>query len=118
MKKYLANLHQGWTHFVQAWFCLAFALWHALAGNWADAWPQLKQSGWHCLVLLDRLGNAFTGGDPAETISSRLGKHLDDRRCSTCRWLSRGICWFLRLITRTDHCRESVNGGVGGNAAF
>lgn len=36
----------------------------------------VKQYIWNVLVALDQLGNALTFGDPQETISSRMGKHL------------------------------------------
>ena len=38
--------------------------------------PKTRFGQWvkNCLIALDQLGNAVWGGDPQETISSRLGK--------------------------------------------
>lgn len=34
----------------------------------------LKRYFWNVLIAIDQLGNALTGGDPDETISSRAAK--------------------------------------------
>jgi hypothetical protein len=58
---------------------------------------------WNVLIAIDQLGNAVLGGNPDETISSRMGKAIRERRCYLCRV----ICWFLDKIDK-DHCKESI----------
>jgi hypothetical protein len=42
--------------------------------SWSTPKTKVGQWGKNFLIALDRLGNALWGGDPDETISSRLGK--------------------------------------------
>ncbi len=69
----------------------------------------LKQYGKNVLVALDQLVNAITGGDPDESVSSRIAKHQDD--CLPCQW----ACW---LIERVDpgHCTKAVEPDEGKDA--
>jgi len=54
---------------------------------------------------LDFLGNALAGGDPEETISSRIGKKMaKEKKCYLCTWL----CWVLDKID-PRHCRDAIN---------
>jgi hypothetical protein len=60
------------------------------------------------LIAIDQLANAILGGDPDETISSRLGKNYDGS-------------WMERLVNKIfnkqkDHCSESIEHDEGGNA--
>lgn len=59
------------------------------------------------LIAIDQLVNAVCGGDPDETISSRLGKAQDRG--------SRFACVFCRLldVLDKDHCRNSVDVNEG-----
>jgi hypothetical protein len=59
------------------------------------------------LVGVDQLVNAFAGGDPDETISSRAGKRAD--RCRLCM----GLCWLLDKID-SRHCHKSIEADEGG----
>jgi len=73
---------------------------------------------WYANVMyaLDRLFNALLLGDPDETMSSRLGKHLtrDEGGCRLC-----GIvCGFLSLVFfQRDHCRNNINSRRGYDTA-
>lgn len=60
----------------------------------------MKRWGWSVLVAIDQLGNALTGGDADETISSRLGKWKRKRITANAwppawyhpaRWLDAGL---------------------------
>jgi len=63
----------------------------------------MKRWIWNILIALDQLGNALTGGDPDETISSRMGKHLAKHDCPFCNLM----CKFLNLFQK-DHCIKSI----------
>lgn len=66
------------------------------------------------LVGVDQLANAVLGGDPDETISSRVGKWQRDK-AKRSRWrrrLSYGLCLVLHLFDR-DHCRRSIEDDEG-----
>lgn len=63
----------------------------------------MKRWIWNILIALDQLGNAVTGGDPDETISSRMGKHLAKHDCPFCNLM----CKFLNLFQK-DHCIKSI----------
>ena len=69
----------------------------------------LKRYGWNVLIAIDQLGNTLLGGDPDETISSRMGK----RRCRVCRLL-------CRLLHRVDpeHCNKSIEPDEGKDGVF
>jgi hypothetical protein len=59
-------------------------------------------------VGLDQLVNALLLGDPDETLSSRMGKAIAERRCLLCRV----ICVFLDLF-ESDHCRRTIEPDEG-----
>lgn len=68
------------------------------------------------LIAIDQLINTILGGDPDETISSRMGKwgvlYKDDHN----NWrhkIANGLCWFLNLIDK-DHCNKSIEKDEGG----
>lgn len=64
------------------------------------------------LIGIDQLGNTLLGGDPDETISSRLGKiERKGKRCFICYWICRG----LHLID-PGHCEKSIEEDEGGKA--
>lgn len=61
---------------------------------------------WNVLISIDQMANTLIGGDPDETISSRMGK-----RVSTC-----GICRFLcHWLDKVDdrHCHKSIETDEG-----
>jgi len=70
------------------------------AARKAFAWVQ------NILVAIDQLANAMLGGDPDETLSSRLGKNR--ARCPLCYW----ICRALHLID-PGHCDKSIEQDEG-----
>ena len=68
-----------------------------------------KKYFWNLLIAVDQLVNTIFGGDPDETISSRLGKevvrHPNNKFAST-------LCWFLSKID-PDHCKKSIEDDEG-----
>lgn len=61
---------------------------------------------WNILISIDQLGNTLLGGDPDETISSRMGKRKET--CKVCYWL----CRLLSLIDHR-HCTKSIEADEG-----
>lgn len=59
------------------------------------------------LIALDQLVNAMAGGDPDETISSRLGKHYRGT------WMERFVDWVFRPIHGPHHCERSIEPDEG-----
>jgi len=71
----------------------------------------LKRYALNVLISIDQLANALLGGDPDETISSRIGK-----RRSTCR-----LCgWLCAVLDRIDqrHCSKSIEADEGQDAVI
>lgn len=67
------------------------------------------------LIAIDQLGNALTGGDPDETISSRIGKIANKHRtdvCILCRWIAVSLCWVLDRIDE-NHCADAIEKDEG-----
>jgi hypothetical protein len=44
----------------------------------------MKRHFWNILIAIDQFGNAATGGDPDETISSRAAKAMQKSRAWGC----------------------------------
>lgn len=60
-------------------------------------------------VSLDQFANTLLGGDPDETMSSRMGKHLANHdKCPVCNFL----CKLLNKIQK-DHCVKSIEQDEG-----
>lgn len=75
---------------------------------------RLSRWFWNVLIAIDQLGNALIGGDPDETISSRLGK-CSRAGCRACRLVCRALSW---LDPRPgDHCIASIETDEGKDAA-
>ncbi len=56
---------------------------------------------WASLTL-----NAWTRGDPEETLSSRMGKSIRQGRCKLCR----PVCWLLAVVLNDpDHCGKAAD---------
>lgn len=56
-------------------------------------------------LAYDQLGNAATGGDEDETISSRCWRYRERQPYTTlCGWIDKA---FLRLDGESDHCRSA-----------
>ena len=67
---------------------------------------KVKMYFWNILIAIDQFANTILGGDPDETLSSRLGKY--QHRCSICRL----IC---KLLSKIDyrHCQKSIESDEG-----
>lgn len=61
----------------------------------------LKQYLKNNLLALDRLGNALSGGDSRETMSSRIGKNPH------CSWVATGMYHILNWLD-PNHCEDSM----------
>lgn len=71
----------------------------------------IKRYIFNILISIDQLANAILGGDPDETISSRLGKRLNT--CAFCRF----ICNILHKIDYR-HCQDAIEENEGSNAVI
>lgn len=62
------------------------------------------------LIGVDQLANAIAGGDPDETISSRVGKRLRESKA--------GVLWARIVIACTSkkHCVDSIEDDEGKDA--
>jgi hypothetical protein len=69
---------------------------------------EMKRYLWNILISIDQFFNTLLGGDPDETISSRLGKHLAKHDCPFCNL----VCKFLNLFQK-DHCIKSIEKDEG-----
>ena len=67
---------------------------------------------WNILIALDRFGNAITGGDPEETISSRAGKARNADK-----FWGKALCPVLDWVD-PDHCATSIDPTEGDDAIF
>lgn len=61
---------------------------------------------WNLLISIDQLANTLLGGFPDETLSSRMGKRVND--CVVCKYM----CKFLNLFEK-DHCEKSIERDEG-----
>lgn len=95
----------GWAGIGAVSFSVSTGALAALDDGPAGRWAYNFWAG------LDRFANAALGGDPRETISSRLGKQLEDEWVPR-RVTARVVCFFLDPLER-DHCRKSVDETVG-----
>lgn len=68
---------------------------------------------WNLLISIDQFVNTLFGGDPDETISSRMGRAIRKNECFLCK----GICWFLSFFDK-DHCAKSVEKDEGKDESF
>lgn len=71
------------------------------------------------LISIDQLGNTLAGGDPDETISSRLGK-LKLRYCGIIPWhrpVAKFIDYGLDLID-PNHSIDAIESDEGDDAVF
>lgn len=59
-------------------------------------------------IAFDQFWNAVFGGDPDETVSSRLGK-----QARAGNWFARRACWLLSIIYRGPHCEEAIEEDEG-----
>ena len=69
----------------------------------------IKKYIYNLLISLDQLGNTLLGGDPDETISSRLGKNYQGS------WMEKAVDWMFRKKT-DNHCENAVEEDEGKNS--
>ena len=62
---------------------------------------KVKQYCWNMLLGFDHLLNAFLGGDPHETLSSRLWRNRDKRGIPA-------IIWVVEGFFGPGHCQRSL----------
>lgn len=76
----------------------------------------MKKYLWSIFIALDQLANTFLGGDPDETISSRLGKWSQKYEdTNNWRWLiAKPLCSILGFID-PNHCQSSIELDEGNN---
>lgn len=67
---------------------------------------------WNLLLSLDEMANAFAGGDPRETISSRASK----ARMKGRKWAYL-LCRILNVF-QIHHCVQSQDDAVGNKAVI
>lgn len=72
---------------------------------------------WNLLISLDQLGNTILGGDPDETISSRLGKWTTGEYNWLRQQVANLVCWFLDFFD-ANHCVESIDNTRGDHAVI
>lgn len=65
----------------------------------------MRQYVWNLLIAFDQLGNAFIGGDPDETISSRAAKGQH-------RWYWRWLGYGLEFVD-PGHLEKSLERDEG-----
>jgi hypothetical protein len=73
--------------------------------------PILRRYLLNILISIDEFVNTLAGGDPHETISSRVGK-----RTTTCIFCA-GLCWVLNKINK-DHCKNAIDPNAGEEAVI
>lgn len=69
---------------------------------------------WNLLIAIDQLANAILGGDPDETISSRMGKMIGNKKATP---LEHGLCDVLHVLDK-DHCEKSIEEDEGKDNAL
>jgi hypothetical protein len=73
----------------------------------------VKKYIWNILISIDQFFNTLFGGDPDETMSSRMGKHLAKHDCPFCNFM----CGLLNLIQK-EHCVKSIEVDEGKDEVF
>ena len=71
----------------------------------------MKNYFWNILISIDQFVNTVFGGDPDETISSRLGKNRNQN------WFTRQLSKFLDLF-ESNHVEKSVEKDEGDNKSL
>lgn len=67
----------------------------------------MKRYLWNVLISIDQFGNAVTGGDPDETISSRAAK-AKERGKTWGKLMCKFLAWFDK-----GHCAKSLEDDEG-----
>ena len=75
---------------------------------------KLKKYFWNLLIAFDQGANAICGGDPDETISSRMGKWArDGKNNSGLKKPSYQIANFVVELFEKDHFAKSIEEDEG-----
>lgn len=73
---------------------------------------KLSRYFWNILISIDQFFNVLFGGDPDETISSRMGKWLYLPH-DTWKWkVAYGLCRMLHVLDK-NHCVKSIEEDEG-----
>jgi hypothetical protein len=72
----------------------------------------MKKYVWNVLVSVDQFFNTLLGGDPDETISSRMGK-----RARKGDKLGKIVCKILNFF-QEGHCQKSIEEDEGKDETF
>lgn len=69
------------------------------------------------LVSIDQLGNVIAGGNPDNTISSRVGYYTQHSEIRSIPWYWRAFEWIINTtfypIDGPDHCHEAFHNDAG-----
>jgi len=70
---------------------------------------QPKQYFWNILISMDQFVNTLFGGNPDETMSSRMGRNIVRGDNGKLNWRVT-LCKFLSWLDPRDgnHCKESI----------
>jgi len=74
---------------------------------------KVKQYFMNWMILLDLAGNTLFGGDPQETISSRLGKAVYKHDNKWAYYACRLLSWFDK-----QHCLGAIDKHAGDKAIW
>lgn len=78
----------------------------------------IKKYFWNLFVAVDQLVNTILLGDPDETLSSRMGKMVEQWHKTPANKgryvISLIICWVLNKIDK-GHCKQSIENDEGSN---
>lgn len=56
-------------------------------------------------IGFDQTGNAMFSGNPDETVSSRMGRKIRDKKCKMCKVFCRFLSWFFN---EDYHCIKNI----------
>ena len=100
--------------------------WLKKAGPWCFVLTFLSLAGagiiapkwtWNVLVSTDQFVNTLLGGDPDETISSRMGKWMSYETDLVRRQIAKPVCWVLDIFD-SGHCSSSIEEDEGKKATI
>lgn len=70
--------------------------------------PKIKQYFFNILISFDQFVNTLAGGDPDETISSRLGKNFKNSELRK----------FVDFLFKKGHCEGAIEEDEGDDAVL
>lgn len=68
----------------------------------------MRRYFWNVLLGLDQFLSVLTGGDPDETVSSRVGKAAAAGSPA-----GKALAWCIDAIFGTGHCQRSIEADEG-----